>query len=72
MGGPDRSRARTVTVVLVPGCDPPRPFNAQARPPKQNDVTIPRALAQALGIGKGHPAKWVPRGGDLVLRLRKA
>ena len=53
MSGPDRSRARTVKVVLVPGCDLPRPFNAQTRPPKQNDVTIPRALAQALRIEKG-------------------
>jgi len=32
-------------------------------------VTIPRALAQALDIGKGDRAEWKVRDGDLVLRL---
>ena len=44
----------------------------QQLPQGQFTVTIPRALAQALGIEKGRPAQWVLRDGDLVLRLRKA
>ena len=42
----------------------------QQLPQGQFTVTIPRALAQALGIEKGHPAKWVLRDGELVLRLK--
>jgi len=44
----------------------------QQLPQGQFTETIPRALAQALGIEKGQPAQWVLRDGDLVLRLRKA
>ncbi len=31
-------------------------------------MTIPRALAQALGIQRGDEAEWVLVDGDLVLR----
>ena len=41
----------------------------QQQPQGQFTVTIPRALAQALDIGKGDRAEWKVRDGDLVLKL---
>jgi hypothetical protein len=43
----------------------------QQLPQGQFTVTIPSALAGALGITKGQPARWVLKGGDLVLHLVK-
>ena len=34
-------------------------------------VTIPKALAEALGIQRGEMAEWSVRDGDLVLRRLK-
>jgi len=34
----------------------------------QYRVTVPKVLAQAMGIGKGDRVKWVLDRGDLVLR----
>ena len=43
----------------------------QQQPQGQFTVTIPRALAQALDIGKGDQAEWKVRDGDLVLKLQR-
>ncbi len=40
----------------------------QQHPTGQFTVTIPRALAQALGITRGEEAEWVLKDGELVLR----
>ena len=53
------------------------PGRAIARPPPRerhphgiHSFPIPRALAQALEIVKGREARWVLKGGELVLRLK--
>lgn len=43
----------------------------QRLPQGQFTVTIPSALAGALGITKGQPARWMLRDGELLLRLVK-
>ncbi len=40
----------------------------QQHPTGQFTVTIPRALAQAIGITRGEEAEWVLVGGELTLR----
>ena len=43
----------------------------QQHPKGMLTVSIPRALAQALRIGKGTEMEWILERGDLVLRRLK-
>ena len=72
---PTSTNPPTGTYILIPPsytpCPMARRVKVQKLPNDQFIVTIPRALAQALGIEKGDLAEWKLSNGDLVLRRPK-
>ena len=52
-------------------CPMPRKVKIQKMPNGQFMVTIPKALAEALGIRGGEMAEWSVKGGDLLLKRLK-
>ena len=64
---PNRHMTRTGGVLSSRICPMPRRVKVQQLPNDQFVVTIPKALAEAMGIHKGETVQWSFVKGDLVL-----